>query len=153
MRHLPRVFLCTIAQRVQVPYICSCEQTFSCFGCYVSLTWIQRGAASKVIWLDGLGQVLELGMMHFYMQTHVQVHMLMNSGVRSFRSIGAQQLQEATPQHDTHLPSLEIIGGGGGMPCWCSAGNEGLTPINHPPWLPFRETPGSFPHSLLIAAR
>ena len=27
------------------------------------------------------------------------------------------------------------------------AGNEGMAPINHPLWLPFRESPGSFPHS------
>ena len=29
--------------------------------------------------------------------------------------------------------------------CCFSAGNEGMTPINHPRWLPFRESPGSFP--------
>ena len=34
------------------------------------------------------------------------------------------------------------------LPCWCSAGNEGMTPINHPLWLPFRGPLGSFPHSL-----
>ena len=33
--------------------------------------------------------------------------------------------------------------------CWCSAGNEGMTPINHPLWFPLRESPGSFLHSLL----
>ena len=30
--------------------------------------------------------------------------------------------------------------------CWSSAGNEGMHPINHPPWFPSKEFPsGSFP--------
>ena len=29
--------------------------------------------------------------------------------------------------------------------CWCSAGNEGVSPINHALWFPFWESLGSFP--------
>ena len=37
--------------------------------------------------------------------------------------------------------------------CLFSAGNEGMTPINHPLWFPLRESPGSFPHSLLSTSQ
>ena len=40
-----------------------------------------------------------------------------------------------------------------GSTCWCSAGNEGITPINHPLWLPFRKLSGSFPHYFLKPSR
>ena len=29
--------------------------------------------------------------------------------------------------------------------CWCSAGNEGMTPTNHPLWFPLKGPPSSFP--------
>ena len=38
--------------------------------------------------------------------------------------------------------------------CWCSAGNEGMTLINHPLWFPLRKTKAwvhSISHSLRIA--
>ena len=43
------------------------------------------------------------------------------------------------------------VGKGAESSCWCSAGNEGMHPINlnHPLWFPFRAS--SFPQSLLIA--
>ena len=37
---------------------------------------------------------------------------------------------------------------------WCAAGNEGISPINHPWWFPLRESPGAprvcFPRSMQI---
>ena len=32
--------------------------------------------------------------------------------------------------------------------CWCEAGNEAMTLLNHPFWFPFRGPLGSVPHSL-----
>ena len=31
------------------------------------------------------------------------------------------------------------------FPCWCSAGNDGMTPINHPLWFHLRESPRFIP--------
>ena len=37
--------------------------------------------------------------------------------------------------------------------CWCSVGNEGMTPINHPLWFHLGESLGSFAHSLLSTSK
>ena len=49
-------------------------------------------------------------------------------------------------EHPTTKQKLTVI-----LPCWCSAGNEGMTLVNHPLWFHFRGPLGSFPHSLPIA--
>ena len=39
--------------------------------------------------------------------------------------------------------------------CWCDRQGmrNGMTQINHPLWCPFRESPGSFPHSRLSTSK
>ena len=53
--------------------------------------------------------------------------------------------QEVPPQkmfslmYNLHRSRAEML-------CWFLAGNEAMTPIKHPLWLPLRETLGSFPN-------